>query len=139
MKRGLLIGVCVVFFSVFFLVWQNWDAPGLLSQGSGTSEPVAAARALGVEQFMRNAEQYRQSTVAIQGVVSSVSTENQLVGLIDTREFKDCKITTCSALTLPVQWAGAMPQVQETIQVTGTLQQRDGSFVFRAQDLEKQG
>ena len=139
MKRALVVGAFIVLSLMAFVAWQSMGGYDSSSQGLEDAERISTASALGVEEFMRNVEQYRQSTVTVEGVVSTVSAENQLVGLIDVREFQECKITTCSALTLPIHWSGSMPQVQERVQVKGKLQEKDGRFVFLAQEMEKQG
>ena len=139
MKRVLAVGAFIVLSSMAFVACQSMGGSDSSSQEVEDAEKVFTARVLGVEEFMRNVEQYRQSSVTLEGVVSAVSVENQLVGLIDIREFRECKITTCSALTLPIRWSGSMPQVQEMVQVKGKLQEKDGRFVFLAQEMEKQG
>ena len=139
MKRVLAVGALIVLSSMAFVAWQSMGGSDSSSQEVEDAEKVSTSRVLGVEEFMRNVEQYRQSSVTLEGVVSAVSVENQLVGLIDIREFRECKITTCSALTLPIRWSGSMPQVQEMVQVKGKLQEKDGRFVFLAQEMEKQG
>ena len=139
MKRVLAIGAFIAVFSMAFVACQSMGESDSPSQEPEGSEKVSTASVLGVEEFMRNVEQYRQGSVTVEGVVSTVNAENQLVGLIDTREFQECKVTTCSALTLPIHWSGSMPKVQEMIQVKGKLQEKDGRFVFLAQKMERQG
>ena len=111
MKRVLAVGAFIVLSLMAFVAWQSMGGYDSSSQGLEDAERISTASALGVEEFMRNVEQYRQSTVTVEGVVSTVSAENQLVGLIDVREFQECKITTCSALTLPIHWSGSSLEV----------------------------
>jgi hypothetical protein len=116
--------------------------PGFASGGSGPVKgiPAGSAKAptaksvLGVDQFMTNVSQYR-GPVLIEGVVSGVFPQDRMVALIDTNEFKACGVTTCARLTLPIQWTGRMPRIQDTVRVTGQVQQLRGKLMFVGQDL----
>jgi hypothetical protein len=118
--------------------------PGFVSGGGGpvkghpaglTNMP-AAKRVLGVDQFMTSVSRYR-GPVLIEGVVSGVFPRNRMVALIDTNEFKACGVTTCAKLTLPIQWTGQMPRIQDTVRVAGQVQQLKGKLVFVGQRLTR--
>ncbi len=116
--------------------------PGFVSGGggpvkgnpAGSIKTTADKSVLGVDQFMTNVSQYR-GPVLIEGVVSGVFPENRMVALIDTNEFKACGVTTCAKLTLPIQWTGQMPRIQDTVRVAGHVQQLQGKLVFVGQRL----
>jgi hypothetical protein len=111
-------------------------------QGGSLALPMAHASdskpdaTLGVEQLMVDVENY-QGEIRVEGVVSSVVPAKQMLSLIDTREFKECGITTCAQFTLPVHWAGSMPAVTDTVRIDGTVKELEGKLVFEAKGLEK--
>jgi hypothetical protein len=80
---------------------------------SQTESPV-----LGVQEFMKNVDRYR-GQVRLEGVVSAVSPADQALSLIDIQEFKDCGVTTCAPLTLPVKWQGPWPAIRDIVQLEG--------------------
>ena len=112
------------------------------SQGGSLALPTAHASdskpdaPLGVEQLMIDVENY-QGEIRVEGVVSNVLPTKQMLSLIDTREFKECGITTCAQFTLPVHWAGSMPAVKDTVQIDGTVKELEGKLVFEAKGLER--
>lgn len=88
-----------------------------------------------VDDLMTSPDRYI-GLVRVEGVVSSVSPGQRTIGLIDSREFAACGETTCSSFTLPIQWSGPMPRVEDTVQVVGEIQKSNGKFIFVAQSLE---
>ncbi|MBI2501761.1 MAG: hypothetical protein HYW07_00810 [Candidatus Latescibacteria bacterium] len=113
-------------------------------QGRLTLSPAAPAAELappktvyGVEEFMKRTGTDRVAEVVVEGVISASAPDHQLLALIDREEFQRCKLTNCAALTLPVRWTGAMPRVEETVRVMGTIQETHGKLLFVAQRLEK--
>jgi len=69
--------------------------------------------------------------------VSAVQAEAQLVTLIDRSEFDECAVVTCASLSLPVRWAGAMPQVEEGVEVTGRVREEAGKLIFVAEEMRQ--
>ena len=63
--------------------------------------------------------------------------KKELIDYTHDKEFKKCKTTTCPKLRLPVRWAGAMPEVEDAVQVQGQVEESDGKLVFLAQSLVK--
>jgi len=90
---------------------------------------------INVDELMKNPESYTGS-IRVEGVVSTISPGQQSLGLIDSREFAECGVTTCALFILPVQWSGSMPSVRDTVQVVGQVQKSNGKFVFVAKTLE---
>lgn len=101
--------------------------------GSQTESPV-----LGVQEFMKNVDRYR-GKVRLEGVVSAVSPSDQALSLIDIQELKDCGVTTCAPLTLPVKWKGPLPAVRDVVQLEGEVRESGGKLFFEAQRLRKKG
>jgi len=90
---------------------------------------------LGVDQLMKNVDQYK-GTIRVEGVVSFVSPQTEMLALIDSKEYVKCGVVTCSILTLPVHWKGAMPSVRHTVRVKGTVKERKGKLILEALELE---
>jgi hypothetical protein len=134
MKRNLLFGglLIVAAANATARIQTNSAPPAKLSPAAESSKTNGA---LGVEQFMKNVERY-PGNVRVEGVVVAVSATNQMLGLIDTREFQTCGLEGC-ALSLPVRWTGAMPAPGETVRVGGCVQTKLGKLSFVAQTLEK--
>lgn len=112
------------------------------SASSATLEsptPVSApGKALGIEALMKNVDSHRRR-IAVEGVVSALSPTNQMLGLIDVREFQTCGLEQCAEFTLPVRWTGTMPTLGRTVRAEGEVQETRGKFVFVAQTLEERG
>ena len=108
-----------------------------LSQGLQAGEVAASPqKVLGVDDFMKNVDRYR-GKVSLEGVVSAITPEQQVISLIDAKEFQACEVTTCAQLTLPVQWRGPMPAVRDLVRVEGQAQEVKGKLMFVADKLEK--
>ena len=131
MKR--LIGVCLVLIVVSLVSGYSRGCWVLPMACAADQKPDAV---LGIEQLMKEVDNYR-GEIRVEGVVSSVLPANQMLSLIDTREFKECGITTCAQFTLPVHWSGSMPAVEETVLIDGTVREIEGKLIFEAKGLEK--
>jgi hypothetical protein len=90
---------------------------------------------VGVREFMKNVTKY-QGTVSVEGVVSKISPKQKMLALIDTQEFRECKVVTCAQLTLPVRWKGEMPKVATVVRVDGEVRSEDGQRFFFARDIK---
>jgi hypothetical protein len=135
-KRSVIfaLSVVIVLGTIILLIQRGPQSP--LAPPSQTAPPIASGTALDVDEFMGNVTHY-QPPVRVQGIVSAVLPEKQLLALIDAREFEQCKVTTCASLTLPVKWAGAMPTVQDTVRVEGEVKESRGKLIFVARTLER--
>ncbi len=89
---------------------------------------------LGVEELMKSPS-LPKGEVCVHGVVSGKSKERQLLTLIDTAEFKRCKILTCAQLSLPVRWDGPMPELEQQVDVDGEIKKEAGQLVFVARSV----
>jgi len=96
---------------------------------------ASPAGLLGVDEFMRSPDSH-PGTVRVQGVVSEVKSEDHLVVLIDSAEWEACGSVTCAPLSLPVRWTGTLPRVEESVEVSGRVQDESGKLVFVAEHLE---
>ncbi len=96
---------------------------------------AAAGDVVGVDTLMREAER-RAGPATVEGVVSQVFPDRDLVGLIDAEEFRKCKVVTCASLTLPVRWKGPVPELASTVRVDGEVRQEGVRLVFVARALE---
>jgi hypothetical protein len=134
MNKPLAIAGLTIF-AATIVVSQIQTNSALPAKSSPAAESSKTNGALGAEQFMKNVELY-PGNVRVEGVVAAVSATNQMLGLIDTREFQTCGLEGC-ALSLPVRWTGAMPAPGETVLVGGSVQTKLGKLSFVAQTLEK--
>ena len=89
---------------------------------------------VGVEELMRSSSPLK-GELCVHGVVSGKSKERQLFTLIDTDEFKRCKVITCAQLSLPVQWNGSMPELEQQVDVDGEIKEVAGKLVFVARSV----
>ena len=124
----------IVLCSVCVVVIAGLAAYG--QAGGNEPAPSKAQPILGVDELMKRVDQH-PGTVVVEGVVSSASAEKELLALIDVKEFKRCKTTTCPKLRLPVRWSGAMPEVEDAVQVEGQVEESDGKLVFLAKSLAR--
>jgi hypothetical protein len=100
-------------------------------------EAAASGQAiLSVDEFMKNVDHYR-GKVSLEGVVSAIAPEQQVISLIDAKEFQACGVTTCAQLTLPVQWRSPMPSERDLVRVEEQAQEVKGKLMFLADKLEK--
>lgn len=109
--------------------------PLLLVKIPASGSP-SESEVLGVQEFMKNVDRY-QGKVRVEGVVSAISPAAQALSLIDVQEFKDCGVTTCAPLTLPVRWQGPWPSVKDVVQLEGELRKSGGKLFFEAKRLQK--
>jgi hypothetical protein len=138
MKQWTAVVLSVVILLVIAVAWQQSDTLDPSSEPQQQAAEASAQAVLGVDQLIQNVNEYHGGIITVEGVVSAVSDEQQMLGLIDTREFAKCQITSCSRLTLPIRWTGAMPLKEETIQVKGAVQAVGKSFVFVAEMISRQ-
>jgi hypothetical protein len=131
MKRSVLLGsTAIVILAVAGLglglrsVAQRPDA----AIGSGSTDP------LGIEEFMRHPENH-PGKVRVEGVVSTVAADAHLLTLIDRKEWEQCGEVNCAPLSLPVRWNGAMPEIEDGVEVGGRVSQEAGKLVFVAETL----
>ena len=96
---------------------------------------AAAGEVVGVDTLMREAER-RRGPAIVEGVVSQVFPDRDLMGLIDAEEFRKCKVVSCASLTLPVRWEGPMPELASTVRVDGEVQKEGVRLLFVARALE---
>ncbi len=89
-----------------------------------------------VEDLMAKPDQHK-GRVSVAGIVSGVSVEQKTLALIDRREFSECGVTTCAKLTLPIQWLGPMPDVEDEIILRGEIQNMNEKLIFVAKSLKK--
>ena len=96
---------------------------------------TGAGDLVGVDMLMREAER-RPGPATVEGVVSQVFPDRDLVGLIDAEEFRKCKVVSCASLTLPVRWKGPMPELASTVRVDGEVHKEGVRLLFVARALE---
>ncbi len=134
MKKTLIIGgLLIVAATVVVSQIHTNSAPSAPKPSAAKSSQTNAV--LSVENFMKNVDRYRGS-VRVEGVVAAVSATNQMLGLIDTREFQTCGLEKCG-LSLPVRWTGPMPALGQAVHADGRVQETEGKLVLVAKTVEK--
>ncbi len=133
-RRPLILGVIIVL-AAATLSWYLLHR----TESASFATPTAldgSGLTLGVEDLMRHTENCSGS-VRVKGVVSSVAPDQQMLSLIDMKEWDECGVVSCAALTLPVHWTGDLPTVRDIVIIAGTVGNSDGKLVFVAQAVEK--
>jgi len=120
------VALCVIVF-LFALLPPSF----VWAEEAGANPPV-----LGIREFMNNVEKY-PGWVSVEGVVSNIFPKQKMLALIDSQEFRECKVVTCAQLTLPVRWQGEMPKVATVVRVDGEVQSEDDQRFFFARDIKK--
>jgi len=114
-------------------VWWGRKQAAIVRASNATSSTGVI---LGVEELMREVDRHPGET-HVEGVVRSTSAQDHLLTLIDTREFDECGVTTCTSLYLPVRWTKEMPEIGGRIRVSGHVEKEADKLIFVAQTLEK--
>jgi hypothetical protein len=136
MNRGVVvaaIGVAVVGGALLF--WQSRTSR-VESSAKDVAQPATSKAVLGVEEFMREVDNY-PGQVRLEGVVSAVAAEERALTLIDVAELERCGVVTCAPLSLPVQWNGEMPAVRDVVLLKGEVSESEGKLFFLAHSLER--
>jgi len=86
---------------------------------------------LGVSDLM--AQKGPSGQQSVEGIVTSLSAKDGLVGLTDCEEFAECGDKDCCEMpTLPVKWGGTAPEKGQRVRVVGSIEERSGGKVFVA-------
>ena len=99
-------------------------------------ENKTSVKHIGVRELMKNPEKFVDE-VFVEGVVSRIMLQYQLLALIDIQEVKECKVITCADLVLPVKWIGEMPKLADAVQIKGKIEKENNRMIFKAKDLQK--
>ncbi len=92
---------------------------------------------LTVKQVCDKPEKFPEQ-IKILGVVSQVEEDQALFGLVDKTEGLSYLADECSDCLMPVSWNGPMPQIGQTITVTGRIEKSPQGLVVAASKVEKQ-
>jgi hypothetical protein len=131
MKKWFAAIAVAVLGTVGVIAWQTAKRPAPPSVPGTLAGPSAT---LGVDQFMRDVERF-PGMVTVEGVVSAVAADKQMLALIDPAEWDECGSVSCARLVLPVRWDGPWPDVQARVRVEGRAQKADGKLVFVARSI----
>jgi hypothetical protein len=135
MNRRLLLFCCVLVGAIAAGVWLYASRErGGQEAGEEQRSALPADAVLGVDELMRDVDRF-EGPVRIEGVVSAVSPGQKRLALIDRAEFEHCGRVDCAALVLPVEWAGAMPQVRQSVRLSGQVHRREGKLILVADSL----
>jgi len=142
MKRGALVvglaGFAVVA-GIAYAFLREKTAPAD-PEPARTARPDASPMAIQVDDLARNPEDYR-GEIVLRAVVAGVNGSEGVFGVIDAREFESCGELTCAENTLPVKFAGDLPEPRTVVAITGRLVRekrglRDVSTILRHRIFE---
>ena len=115
----------------------RWTIVGMAAFALFFESPVLARNErdpIGIREFMERSSPGNGAST-VEGVVSQISPDGELLALIDVAEFRECKVVTCAKLTLPVRWRGETPAVASIVRVTGTVRNDGVRRLFSASSL----
>ena len=135
MKRTWL-GLVLV--AVLLILAGGWYAFSQRSNGATPSVPAKSAGPATVAEISCDPGRLR-GEVKVLAVVGAVRPGEGLFGLVDGNEVDsdDCTVE-CATPLLPVSWTGAMPELGQTVIVTGSIQRSPKGFVLAANQVEAQ-
>lgn len=133
MKRlmiGVLLAVVALGGVAAFLFLPGED------QRASRPEPLESAEraVLSVDDVAARPDEYKQG-VAVRGVVSFVSTKEQIAVLISEAEFATCG-TACPNVVLPVRWRGELPAITDRVIVRGEIKETERGYLLNAASTE---
>lgn len=133
MKRlmiGVLLAAVALGGAAAFLFFHGED------RRASRQEPLESAEraVLSVDDVAARPEQYKQR-IAVRGVVSYVSSKEQVAVLISEAEFATCG-TGCPNIVLPVRWRGGLPAITDRVIVRGEIEKTERGYLFNAADTE---
>lgn len=101
-----------------------------------SQEPLKSVEraVLSVDDVATRPDHYKQR-VAVRGVVSFVSTNDQVAVLISEAEFATCG-TACPNVVLPVRWRGELPAIADRVIVQGEIEKTERGYLFNAASTE---
>jgi hypothetical protein len=135
MKYWIILVGCVAAMTPLSLVSNHGIQWANVSLSTASASELKADAFLGVDQLMRDVDRYR-GIILVEGIVSTVSPEAEMLALIDSKEYAKCGVVTCSTLSLPVHWKGSMPAVSKSVRIKGEVKEQEGKLVLEARELE---
>jgi len=105
--------------------------------GSTTPQPVV----VNVDDVAADPGAY-SGIIAVSGVVSYVKSDNQVFGIIDTREYELCGVVTCAANQIPISvplsiFSGELPEVEDEVLVYGKVVNSSDGYVLDVLRVER--
>jgi len=134
MKR-MLLGLVLA--AVFLTLAGGWYA---FSQRSDSGAPCAAATGVGlvtVSEISCEPQRF-QGDVKVLAVVGAARPGEGLFGLMDRNEAQSNCPVGCANFLLPVSWTGPMPELGQTVMVTGSIEKSPKGLVLVANQVEAQ-
>jgi hypothetical protein len=105
-----------------------------LTEAVADSNPLAA---LGVDQLIKEVDRHK-GLVRVEGIVTAVVPDKQMIALVDIEQFKKCGLLSCPTyLVLPILWSGAMPSLKDAVIIEGQVKESGGKLVFEGKQIEK--
>lgn len=103
---------------------------GCGAQQSQSDTTASADSSISVDQLVKAGENLT-SPLTVSGVVRSASASEDILTLIDAKEYETCGLSNC-CLFVPVRWTGDMPAIEAKVSVTGAIEKSPDGLVFVA-------
>lgn len=100
-----------------------------------TTSDEAAPQAVHVDDLTVHPDDHT-GPVLIRGIVAGVNQQENVVALIDAREFEACGTVACATNYLPVRVTGTLPEPLSLVQITGEVVKGTNGLEVRADALE---
>ena len=98
-------------------------------------EPDASSRVVNVDDLAEKPENFK-GDIVLRAVVAGVNKSEGVFGAVDSREFESCGVLTCADNTLPVKFAGELPNVKTVVEITGRIVRNKKGLSIEAKRVE---
>lgn len=102
--------------------------------GPASPEPKTAD-VLHVDDIAQDPDKF-SGPIRLQAVVSGVNKKEQVITVIDVREFERCNSVSCCEIHLPVKIAGTLPSVRSKIHITARIVEGEKGLILEAESVE---
>jgi len=138
MKTGTIVvslATVVVVAGLGYAFLQKKDAADAGSQ-LVSSTGVGDLEFIHVDDLAVNPDAYA-GVFVLKAVVAKVNTVENVISVIDLREFENCGELTCAKYYLPVKVTGDLPEPATTVLITGQLVRDRSGLAIQASELRK--
>jgi hypothetical protein len=136
-KSGTKVATLVIILLAAVAVGFGWHVLVQRSSEEVEAHMPNSSGVLTVKQVSERPEGFA-GQIKILGVVSQIEKDQALIGLVDKAEGLSCLGGECSDCLLPVSWDGPMPEVGESIIVTGQIESSSQGLVVAASRVDRQ-
>jgi len=131
------LAATVIVVGITFAFIRNPEVANVVAPTTAPApgEQPSPGNVVHVDDLAANPRQYA-GRIVLKGAVAGVNQAEKVFGVIDAREFERCGVVTCAANTLPVKYAGVLPEPKTIVKITGSVVQEDKGLVIEAVQVE---